>query len=539
MTRRLLAALAILILGPGNTFAVPRACGPDAVANTITVLCAPPSGPCTAADVVLSANVEVAGGACVFDLGGRVLRVERSLQVGNGTIEVQNAGAITVTKTGKLKARGDFFQPAGHIVAGGFVTLYSSSSIAIAGTIDVSGDPAGMVVVGAPGDFTLESGATLRGDGITSFTEDGNRYSDAGQLEVFSYDGTIALDGDVTFAGTQYGFGGEVYLVAGRDVRITRRLDASGGEGGVIWTESGDSTAVTAPLIADSRGAGGFGGDILVTAGDDSLGGIAVGGDVVVDGAVVRADGSSADVFGGDGGTIFLAAFGDVTVGGAGALLRANAGTNFDGSGGTVALEARDHVTLNAPVVARSGSAGGNGGVLEAFAGGAVTVGAAADLAGRGTGGRVFAGAGGDVTLAGALDIRGTSATARGGSVTVYAGQTEPGTLALLANVVATGGSASTRVGSVTLAGCGLEVAPGVRIDGRTGGSAGGTRIQLVAREPMLLGAGSQYLATPLGRVVTTHPAGADPVIGRNVVFDPARIDDVSGVGPYPGCGLP
>lgn len=539
MTRRLLAALGILLLGPGSTFAVPRACGPDPVANTVAVLCAPPSGPCTATDVVLSANVEVAGDACVFDLGGRALRVERSLQVGRGTIQMQNAAAITVTKTGNLKARGDVIQPDGHIVEGGFVSLFAAGGVTIAGTVDVSGDPAGVVVVDALGDVTVENGAVIRGDGITSFVSEGDRMADGGQLEVTSYDGAIAIAGDVTFVGTQRGWGGGVYLVANRDVRITRRIDASGGEGGEISIENGDSTAVSAPLIAESRGGGGFGGVINILAGNDEVGGVVVGGDLVLDGAVLRVDGSSGEGFGGDGGEMFLGAYGDVAVGGTGALLRANAGTNFDGYGGTVWLEASGNVTLAAPVVARSGSADGGGGALDAYADGALVVTAAVDLAGRGRGGSVFAGAGSDVTLASVLDIRGTGAAARGGSVSVRAGNTEPGTLALLANVLATGGAASTRGGFVTFAGCGLEVAPGVRIDGRTGGPSGGTRIQLVAREPMRLGAGSQYLATPLGHVVTTHLPGADPVIGRNVVFNPARIDDASGFGPYPGCGLP
>jgi hypothetical protein len=539
MTRRLLAALAILILGPGTTLAVPRACGPDPVVNTATVLCAPPSGPCTPTDVVLTANVEVAGGACGFDLGGRALRVERSLQVGRGTIEMQNAAAITITKSGSLKARGDFVQPDGHILEGGSVTLFAAGGVTIAGTVDVSGDPAGIVRLGAFGDVTVENGAVVRGDGITSFVSEGDRMADGGQLEVVSDDGTIALGGDVTFVGTQRGWGGGVYLLASRDVRITRRIDASGGEGGEIWIENGDSTAVAAPLIAESRGGGGFGGFITVVAGDDALGGTAVGGDLVVDGAVLRVDASSGEGFGGDGGEIFLGAYGDVAVGGTGASLRANAGTNFDGVGGTVSLEARGSVMLGAPVVARSGSAGGDGGALEAYADGALAVTAAVDLAGRGGGGDVFAGAGSDVTLASVLDVRGTGSSARGGSVSVRAGTTEHGTLALLANVLATGGAASTRGGFVTLAGCGLDVAPGVRIDGRTGGPSGGARMQLVARDPMRLGAGSQYLATPLGRIVTTHPPGADPVIGRNVVFNPARIDDASGFGPYPGCGLP
>ena len=54
-----------------------------------------------------------------------------------------NAGNITVTSTGKLKARGDFVKPNDFIIGGGVISLTSTGTIDIDGTIDVAGDSAG------------------------------------------------------------------------------------------------------------------------------------------------------------------------------------------------------------------------------------------------------------------------------------------------------------------------------------------------------------------------------------------------------------
>jgi hypothetical protein len=99
----LAAACSILIAAP--SLAVPRTCGSDPVSNTASVLCAPPSGPCTATSVTMSAHIEVTTGGCTFDLGGRTLTVQKTFQMaGTGEIAVINAADITVTSTGKLKA---------------------------------------------------------------------------------------------------------------------------------------------------------------------------------------------------------------------------------------------------------------------------------------------------------------------------------------------------------------------------------------------------------------------------------------------------
>jgi hypothetical protein len=64
-----LAALGWLLVDAVPALAVSRTCGSDAIANTASVLCAPPSGPCTPTSVTMSDNIEVTNGACTFDLG--------------------------------------------------------------------------------------------------------------------------------------------------------------------------------------------------------------------------------------------------------------------------------------------------------------------------------------------------------------------------------------------------------------------------------------------------------------------------------------
>jgi hypothetical protein len=115
----MIATCASVVLGGRSALAVVRSCGPDPVANTTNVLCSAPSGPCNASIVTLGVDVDVVDAGCTFDLGGRALSVQKSLQMsGLGFIRVVNAGDVTITGTGRLKARGDFVQPGGVIIGG-------------------------------------------------------------------------------------------------------------------------------------------------------------------------------------------------------------------------------------------------------------------------------------------------------------------------------------------------------------------------------------------------------------------------------------
>jgi hypothetical protein len=134
-----------------------RSCGDDPIANTETVLCAPPSGPCTASEVVLGAHVSVADQRCVFDLGGRALRVQRTFRMPKGfqtRFEVRNAGDVTIARRGKIKLRGDF--PGSTPDFGGLIQITSAGAIAVAGVLDVSGDGGGLIALSATGNVTVE-----------------------------------------------------------------------------------------------------------------------------------------------------------------------------------------------------------------------------------------------------------------------------------------------------------------------------------------------------------------------------------------------
>src|SRR5689334_19794103 len=101
ITRTIAVLVLLLLVRPSRAGATSHTCGADPVANTASVLCAPPSGPCTATSVTMNDGIEVTSGGCTFDLGGRAFVVQKTFQmVGTGFITVQNAGNVTITSTG-------------------------------------------------------------------------------------------------------------------------------------------------------------------------------------------------------------------------------------------------------------------------------------------------------------------------------------------------------------------------------------------------------------------------------------------------------
>lgn len=552
--------LATLVALPSPAFAVARTCGVDALANTANVLCA--SGTCTAALVRVTTSIEVTAGGCDFNLGGRALSFERTFEMtGQGFIRVTNAGNITVTSTGKLKARGDFVKPDGFIIGGGFISLTSAGTIDIDGNLDVAGDSAGSVRLIAAQSIILQPGAVIDGPGISSFADLGDRFTDGGELEATAAAGSITISGDITLSGQNGGTGGFVDMTAGRDIVLVRPVDVSGGggDGGEFNATAGDNITLTNGAInADSNVGGGFGGFISFDAGEDFLGGVVPGGTIEINAASLLMRGSATDTFGGDGGELDLLASGRIRIFGAGMVIRVDAATNFDGSGGIVAIDAGDNnpnvlgpldgdIELGGSVSMRSGSIGGDGGSVDVSAGRDLVLTAAVDVSGTDTGGDVTGNAGRTATLNGVITSRGTSADGEGGFVDFEAGLASDegalGNIILQRNIVATSGTSHGSGQSISLAACGLTVATGVKIDG-TGGTnplnnmPGGSDIELISRRPMQLGSSSQYVAPPGGSITTTHPPGAVPVIGSGVVFNPPRIDNPLVNGPYPNCSV-
>ncbi len=539
-------------------FAVSKTCGADAVANTASVLCL--SGPCTATLVRMTTAIEVTAGGCDFDLGGRALSVEKTFQMtGAGFIRVFNAGNITVTSTGRLKARGDFVEPNGFIIGGGLVSLTSNGTIDIDGVLDVAGDSAGTINLVANQDVLFESGSSINGGGITSFADEGDRFTDGGELDVTANLGSITVNGDIALGALNGGTGGTGDLTAGTNITITRPVDVSGGggDGGEFDATAGDNISiVNGGINADSTVGGGFGGLISLDAGEDFLGGAVPGGTLDINAASLLLRGSATDTFGGDGGELDILAAGKIRIFGSGMAIRVDAATNFDGSGGEISIDSSDtdpnrlgpldgDLELGGVISMASGTIGGDGGDLDVDAGRDMTFTATVNCSGFDSGGDVTGTAGRAMTLNGVITTQGTSADGEGGFVDFETGlATDEGALGNLSvqkNIVAPSGSSHGGGQSITLAGCGLSVAAGVKIDG-TGGTnpnnnvLGGSDIELISRRAMQLGQTSQYVAPPGGSVTTTHLPGVNPVIGSGVVFNPARTDNPIVNGPFPNC---
>ncbi len=579
----LVGAPAHAVLAAG---AVSRTCGADPVANTAAVLCAAPSGPCTASSVTLGAAIDVQNGGCAFDLGGRAFTVNKTFQMtGAGFITVTNAGDITITSTGKLKARGDFVlataTPTPHVtptptlglgtnvptpsptqtfvatgppgtIGGGTITLMSSGTITHAGLLDVSGDSAGVITLDAVGDVLVQSGSETTAVGIASGDDAGE--ADGGTVEITSRGGSISVSGPITASGNQQAAGGEVDLTAAHDIDVEQTIDASGGadDGGTIDIEAGDDLTVGRTLTVDSNVGAGFGGDITLAAGEDLFGGPADGGALTVNGAILRFNGSDSEASSGDGGELDASAAGPLQFLGTGVTIRGNGGNLFDGDGGTVCIDNTDanpnrigplegNVRIDGTVLLHSGGDVGSGGDFEASAGADFVLNASIDTSGTFDGGTVALDAGGAITVNAPVTAVGTLASASAGEVTMLAGQAADAALTVGQSINASGGASSADGDFVTLSGCSLTVANGVKVAGQGGtnfqGVSGASEIDLVARHPMQLGASAQFLANPGGKIVTTHPSTAAPVLGAGVVFNPPRTDDVEDESlPYPAC---
>ena len=315
---------------------------------------------------------------------------------------------------------------------------------------------------------------------------------------------------------------------------MTRSIDCSGGggDGGEFSATAGDNISLTNGTVnADSSVGGGFGGLIEFDAGEDFLGGTLPGGTLTINAASLLMRGSATDTFGGDGGELDMLAAGNIKIFGAGMVMRADAATNFDGSGGTITIDSGDinpnklgqfdgDLELDGIISMNSGSIGGDGGSLDLSAGHDLTFTADADCSGFDSGGDVTGTAGRAMTLNGVITSRGTSADGEGGFVDFETGlasdQGSTGNLLVQKNIVATSGASHGSGQSITLAGCGLTVAPFVKIDG-TGGVnpvsnlPGGSDIELVSRRAMQLQHDSQYVAPPGGSNMTTHLPGVNP----------------------------
>ncbi len=530
-------------------------CQQDPVANTQNVLCA--NSVCTATTVTVNHALQVLSGGCQFDLGGRDVAFQKSFDVtGTGFLTVTNAHNISVTSTGKLRARGDFNQPSGSFIGGGFITLTGTGTMDIVGLIDVSGDSAGTVSLTAGQDMTLEGGASISGSGVTSTNDAG--FGDGGELDIVANTGSVTIGGDIALTGGNQASGGFVDITAGTNVTINRSvsLTGGGGDGGELDATTGDNIAINASIDCDSTAGGGFGGVISLDAGEDLIGGTVLGGTIDINGASLLMRGSASETSGGDGGEIDLTSAGHIRLFGSGMVIRLDGSSNFDGSGGTVCFDSSDdnpfHIgptdgdlSIDGLISMASSGIGGTGGEIDVTGGRDLTMTATVSANGFDGGGVVNGDAGRTLTVSGAIGASGASANGDPGSIDLEAGEATDegglGNLQIESNITAAGGSSDTFGDLITLNGCGLTVAPNIKVDGSggTNGTAlGGSDIQLISRRPMQIGAGAQFLAPPGGSNTLTHLPGVAPVIGSGVTFNPAFRDDPEANGPYNACSV-
>jgi len=564
-----IGTLAFLLAQAGPASAVDRTCDPnDPVANTANVICID-IGACDGSTVSLIENVDVKDGVgCEFDMGGRDFIVTKTMNVTglglllDGFIKVINADDITITTPGKLKARGDFeVGLPGFVLGGGTIELNAAGAFTSDGLLDVAGDSAGTIDINAGTDILFDSGSVIRGNGI-SIAEEGLRFADGATLDVSTTGGSITIDGDVDLRGQDQGGGGFATFTASHDINVNKKIDAvgGGGDGGDVELIAGDDVTLTKPIDVSSDAGGGSGGLMALTAGDDTIGdpnapGAVVGGDLDVNDVVLKAQGSAAETFAGDGGDIDASAHGTVRFFGSNVAVRVDAATSFDGAGGTLIIDSGDDdlnslgpldgdVEFGGLFSAGSGNDDGEGGTLIIDSGRDITLTADIEISGRGGGGDLLADAGRDIVMGASVSADGTSAGSQGGTVELTAGEAVDAGLTITSSFDAVGGSQSGPGPSMILAGCDLTIDPSIKIDAQggvdTGGNPGGADISLVSLRPMTLGANSEYLAGPGGSISLRYPVGADPVIGAGVVFSPTETTvegPTTGFLTCPGCG--
>ena len=415
-------AVAVVLLASARSASAQlvKSCDPtNAVANTANILCVG-SSTCTATAVNFNQNVDISIGAnfdftkaqCPFDLGGRTLTINKTLEMPGDTSFMRffNTPSITITSTGKLKARGDFVQPNGFIIGGGSVTLMSTGPIIAqsgGALIDVTGDfGIGTIELDASGanasgvGISLGNGTELRGNPISSSTDPTNKSTDGSTVFLTAYAGSIFDSAAINVIGENQGGGGDVEMQAATSITIAQPIDAhgGGGDGGCVDIEAGDSITVSKDIDVSSTAGAGFGGALCLDAGEDFIGlpGGTPGGGITLDAANnahLKANGSSSQTSGGDGGDIELCASGTILVTSNSSLnaIQASAGPTFDGDGGFVSFDSGDvnsftigpldgDITIGAGIIANGGggsastNSGGDGGEVDLSAGKALTI---------------------------------------------------------------------------------------------------------------------------------------------------------------------
>jgi len=428
-------------------------------------ICPPNLDPC-----VVNTVVPVADGV-TLDFGLRELRIE-----GNGQLDVSSGfvivacGAFTA-RTGTavaLKVRGPGSQ---GVIEGGVLLIRARGSCSNdplqaciddrecgtgtcsggAGTISIDGRIRGEG--SPPGSLDLEASRDIELLQSVVFSATGGQ-DDGGFLDLYSAAGSITIRDRIDVTSGSDSQGGEIVVVAGRDVVIDAELDADGGDfdGGIIEAEAGRDVVVRGDLRANSVSGEGFGGEISLYADRN----------VIIPGpARLSTNGhESLEFFCGDGGITEIDAGGDIELGET--VVVESLGPMPDCDGGDFDLFADGSIGVAGTVDMRArGESGGGGYVgLRALGGVDLAASSVVDASGGRGDGEVELVADGDVLLDGTIDV--IVQNDLGGLVSVRGG----GAVTVAGTVNAKGTPNGTFTNSVIeVEGCTIDLLPGGRVD--------------------------------------------------------------------------
>jgi hypothetical protein len=323
--------------------------------------------------------------------------------------------------------------------------------VSLGGKLSGEGVTAASAAIRAAGDISVSRPVNLSGT---------TKASDGGELELTSLGGSVAIDAKIDVSSGGDGLGGDLNVSAAFDITTTAVVDAFGGDsdgGYVELTAEGDVT-VGAEINLNSASGAGFGGELGVSAGRDVRLGLASGTTrILVNGH------TDADNLGGDGGVVTVLAARDV-------LLDTSLRLSIDGSrpdaaGGSAYIDAAGDIRWLGQVTANADGSSGYGGILEATATGNFTIGPVGRIQAAGAGGgpgsiAIMAGANLELE-GGSLVDAGSSSGAEGGPVVVGAG----GTVSIAGTVTTNGPAEDASTGTIDIDGCRIVVAAGGHVD--------------------------------------------------------------------------
>lgn len=342
------------------------------LATTAADLCPAGTGPC-----IVSRSVRVDNNS-VIDTGTRHLLIAAGgvLIVDSGTMTLKS-DRLTIESGGALRALGTGSEAGGTIIA-------SANVIAIVGRIETSGAPGGEVTLTSAGDLT-----------VTGAIEANSRSRDEDGGSIVLQGTTVTLAGPVTANGGRDGLGGDVDVTSGGDLLISRNVEASGGDGGMLDLSAGASGAgnltvsQTGRLVADALTEDGFAESISLDANGDGI----ANGHIIMNGLV-----TVSGLDGGNAGDVNIDAAGDVRGTDTTSHIIANGGRP-NGAGGEVTITTTEGQYTCVAVIEVRGNSAAPGGSLSFDVGGGITLATPIDVRGGTLGGSISARASGDVTV--------------------------------------------------------------------------------------------------------------------------------------------